>query len=169
MKIELVITRKVLTEKYSSTEGAKEFFLSFIEGCEIKTSKEYPELYFYVKEDMILFHQQIKYKFFYVRYDIIWSVFKMKFGFSYAKTQILIKGLLKNSIKLNGYSPYSMGSIKNSKDWMILENEIKNDCMPVRGSFILAKEIIEFKSLGEYHPSSLNLATTSFKELSKKN
>ena len=36
-------------------------------------------------------------------------------------------------------------------------------------SVVRLGEIIEFKSLGEYHPSSLNLATTSFKELSKKN
>ena len=55
MKVELIITRKVLFEKISIIRDMEVFFLSFLEGCEIKLSDVYPNYIFYVKDDEILF------------------------------------------------------------------------------------------------------------------
>src|SRR3972149_4743796 len=83
----------------------EDFFLSFIEGCELKISDKHPHYIFYVKNDLLLFQQETENRYFYVRFDLIWSVFEDKYKFSYSKTQSFIKDVLETHIRLNGYTP----------------------------------------------------------------
>ena len=108
MKVELIITRKVLFEKISIIRDMEVFFLSFLEGCEIKISDKYPDSIFYIKNDKILFQQKMKNKYFWVEYDFIWSIFERKYGLNYTETQAFIKDLLETHIKLEGYTPDSL-------------------------------------------------------------
>ena len=105
MKVELIITRKVLIEKYSIKQDSEWFFLSFLDGCEIKLNEKFPDSLFYVKDGLCLFAQILTSKFFFVSYDVIWSIFYEKYGFSYAETNLLINGLLKEHLKLYDYIP----------------------------------------------------------------
>ena len=105
MKVELIITRKVLFEKFSIIRDMEGFFLSFLEGCEIKISDKYPGSIFYIKNDKILFQQEMKNKYFWVEYDFIWSIFESKYGLNYTETQAFIKDVLETHIKLEGYTP----------------------------------------------------------------
>lgn len=104
MKVKLTITRKVLFEKYSLYEDMKGFFLSFLDGCELKVSENYPDSIFYVKNDKVLFKQDFKYKVFYVSNNLIWSVFKRKYQIEYHKIQALMKGVLETHLKFGGYT-----------------------------------------------------------------
>ena len=112
MKVELIITRKVLFEKISIIRDMEVFFLSFLEGCEIKVSDKYPDYIFFVKGDEILFQQDVKNKYFYVRYNLIWSIFESKYGLNYAETQAFIKDRLETHIKLEGYTPNARKSCR---------------------------------------------------------
>ena len=109
MKINLIITRKVLTEKLSIKNKQEALFLSFLDGCEIKLSERYTNSIFYVKNDKVLFEQKLKSKYFYVTHDLIWSIFKYKYQMEYKQIQSFIKGMLETHLKLEGYTP----------DWLI--------------------------------------------------
>ncbi len=121
MKIELIITRKVLFEKFNIKHEMNVFFLSFLEGCEIKISDKYQDFVFYVKNDLILFQQELKNRYFWVKYDLIWSVFESKYELNYAETQLFIKDILETHIKLEGYTPCFGDSVHLFK----LETHIK--------------------------------------------
>src|SRR3989304_3626022 len=101
----LSITRKVLFEKFHIKHEMEDFFLSFIEGCELKISDKHPHYIFYVKNDLLLFQQETENRYFYVRFDLIWSVFEDKYKFSYSKTQSFIKDVLETHIRLDEYTP----------------------------------------------------------------
>ena len=99
MIIKLDITRQVLTEKFSIKNEMEVFFLSFLEGCELKSNKKYSDSLFYIKNDKIMFEYQFKSKYFWVRYDIIWSVFEQKYLMEYDQIQKFLKNLLEKHLK----------------------------------------------------------------------
>ncbi len=123
MKVELIITRKVIFEKFNIKHEMEDFFLSFVDECEIKLSKKYIYSIFYVKNDLILFEQQIKNRHFYVRYDLIWSVFEMKYKFNHNDIQSFIKDRLETHVKLEDYTPSAALLAVTTK----LETHVKSD------------------------------------------
>ena len=121
MNIELIQTRKVIFEKFNIEHEMEDFFLSFIDGCEIRLSKKYPNFIFYVKNDLILFEQETKIKYFYMRFDLIWSVFENKYKLNYSDIQSFIKDRLETHVKLEGYTPVGRINILQKK----LETHVK--------------------------------------------
>ena len=105
MNVELIITRKVLFEKFSIKQDMEVFLLSSLEGCEINLSDAYPNYIFFVKDDEILFQQDVKNKYFHVKHSLIWSVFENKYGLNYSETQAFIKDRLETHLKLEVYTP----------------------------------------------------------------
>ena len=103
--LSLVPTRKVLLEKCSVEIEMREFFLEKLDGCEIKTYKDYPDYIFYGKNGKTLFEKHTKNKWFYVRYDEIWSVFEGKYGLTTQQTRAFIKDLLDETLKFEGLTP----------------------------------------------------------------
>src|SRR3972149_10736335 len=106
MKVELIITRKVLTEKFSIKSDMEGFFLSFLDGCELKVSDMYPGNIFYIKDGFIFFQQGTATKSFYVRYKMIWFVFEKEYQMAHKEIQEFIKSIIYNYINLNNYMPY---------------------------------------------------------------
>jgi len=103
MKVELIITRKVLTEKFSIKSDMGGFFLSFLDGCELKVSDMYPGNIFYIKDGFIFFQQGTATKNFYVRYKMIWFVFEKEYQMAHKEIQEFIKSIIYNYINLNNY------------------------------------------------------------------
>lgn len=124
MKVELIITRKVLFEKFDIKHEMEIFFLSFLDGCEIKLSEKYPGSIFFIKNDVVLFEQETKNKYFYIRYDSIWWVFGSKYGLDYFEIRSFTKEMLGTHIKkFEGYTFVQ----ENNLRFFNLEMNLKND------------------------------------------
>ena len=105
MTIKLQITRKVLFEKFSIQHEKEDFFLSFLNGCDIKITKDYPDSIFYLKNDKVLFEQDFRSKHFKVRYSLVWSVLRNKYFMEIQEIQSFIKKILINYLKLEDFTP----------------------------------------------------------------
>lgn len=108
MKIDLGIRRKVLIEKHSKDIEKELFFLSFLDGCELKLSKAYPYSVFYIKNGEPIFQQDFKYKNFWITYHKIWSVFEFKYLMNYYQVQSLTKDILEKHLKVDDFTPSSV-------------------------------------------------------------
>jgi hypothetical protein len=106
------LTRQVLIEKFSAEKAKKaemtEFFISKLDGCELFTHKDYPDIIFYIKEKSdgkkeILIERSEKNKTFYIKYSTIWSVFEKKYGLNYSEIQSLTQHLLEDLLNSQGY------------------------------------------------------------------
>jgi len=100
LKIELHITRKVLFEKYSIQNEIEYFFLSILDGCDIKILDSYPGSIFYLKNDKILFTYECVPNIFRVRYNLVWLMFKEKYLISNMQIQTFIKNLINKNFKV---------------------------------------------------------------------
>ena len=87
------------------TDEKSLFFINNINGCELKSISKYPNCIFFIKNDKVLFCQDLKYEEFVCYYEKIWKVFETKYGCNYAETQEVIKGILETHLKLMGYTP----------------------------------------------------------------
>jgi len=68
--------------------------------------KEYPNwIYYFNKENKIIFEYNTKNGYFWCNYKLYWSIFYEKFGFNYNQIKYLTKDMVENHFKLGGITP----------------------------------------------------------------
>ena len=105
--LNLIPTRKVLLEKHSMEVEIRDFFIEWLDGCEVVIDKRWPDCVFYGKNKKTLFEKNTKCLLLYVRYDMIWSVFESRFGLEDKQTRAFIKNLLDDTLNFKGLTPSS--------------------------------------------------------------
>lgn len=100
MQLQLFITRKVLFEKFSINTQIEGFFLSVLDGCEIKTCKNYPDSVFLIKENQLFFGYNSYNRSFNVKNNGIWSILKQKYRMNQHQIQTFIKNMFDTHVKI---------------------------------------------------------------------
>ena len=78
---------------------------------EIVTSEKYPDSIFYQKNGKVVMKQDKRFKDFYFDYDEIYSFFESFFSMEFEEWQRIMKIWLKDTFKLEDYTPYNWLSI----------------------------------------------------------
>jgi len=81
-----------------------------LDQLEIFKSEKYPNSVFFRKNGEVVMLQDKKSKFFWFDYDKIWLFFESFFGMEYQQIQDVLNYWLKETLKLEGYTPASTAS-----------------------------------------------------------
>jgi hypothetical protein len=117
------LTRHVLYEKFSREKAAENFFVGFLNDCELKYTDEYTDVVFYVKNDDIFMELEIKDGDLWVDYDNIWSIFEKKYKYNYLEIRELITHLMWKHLKLKDVTPNWQSAGRTARMWKHLKLE----------------------------------------------
>ena len=90
-----------------SFDTPEEFLLYVIDGISIKVQTKYTKSIFWVKNDKLLFEQDLKNKELFVDYESIWVVFEKIFNLEYKEIQSFISNIVEEHLNWKGFTPFS--------------------------------------------------------------
>ena len=104
---------KILLKELYLTYPIKSLFYTLTKDLVIKIDKkEYPNwIYYFNKENKIIFEYNKNNGYFWCNYKLYWSIFYIKFGFNWQQVRDLTKDMVENHFNLKGITPRSINWI----------------------------------------------------------
>jgi len=95
-------------KKEVQKEEMEQWFKSLLNGIEIEIRDDCPDSVFYKKDGKVFFelYQNSEERFFWCNYLLVWYIFYNKYNLNYDETQVFIKSMVEQHLKLGVVTPY---------------------------------------------------------------